>query len=251
MHRSSRNEWGRRLLLQAYRFVAGVTPGPIRRMVEPLRLDRISHLLEDKYETELRFQSRWAEEYRTDQEVALRYWKEYRCLEEIESRVTFDPSTRVLDVGCGLCTVLRFLAGEKYGLDPNADAYLELCEFPDDIRLLRGVGERIPFAGGFFDVVFCSNVLDHVSRPRRVVEEIHRVLRPGGHFVLTVELHEERLVRDAAHPHAFGEPEVIGLVEGPFTIALRHRSPWVGMRNFLHGRQGKGTSELVLLLRRG
>lgn len=250
MHGGSGIGWGRRLLLKAYRFVAGATPDVVRRMAGSLRLDRVAYFLEDKYATELRFQTRWAEEYRTDQEVALRYWNEYRCLEEITSRVTFDSSTRVLDVGCGLCTVLRFLAGEKYGLDPNADAYVELCDFPDDVRLVRGVGERIPFADGFFDVVFCSNVLDHVSRPRRVVEEIHRVLRRGGHFVLTVELHEERIVRDAAHPHAFDEQEVIGLVEGPFTIVLRHRSPWVGMRNFLHGREGRGTSELVLLLRR-
>ena len=46
-----------------------------------------------------------------------------------------------------------------------------------------------------FDFVLCTEVLEHVSEPRRVCAELHRVLRPGGQILVTVpfvgELHEE------------------------------------------------------------
>jgi len=54
--------------------------------------------------------------------------------------------------------------------------------------------ENIGFPDGAFNCVICSEVLEHVRRPQRVIEEIHRVLEEGGLLILTVpfwvELHE-------------------------------------------------------------
>ncbi len=41
--------------------------------------------------------------------------------------------------------------------------------------------ERLPFAGGAFDLALCSNVLEHVPDPWAMIEELERVCRPGGH----------------------------------------------------------------------
>lgn len=60
------------------------------------------------------------------------------------------------------------------------------------MTILRGVGENIPFPDEFFDAVFCSNALDHVEDPKKTVEEIHRVLKKGGYFILTVEIFKRR-----------------------------------------------------------
>ncbi len=49
-----------------------------------------------------------------------------------------------------------------------------------------GCGEQIPFAGGTFDVVLCTQVLEYVEDPREVIAEIHRVLKPGGALLLSV-----------------------------------------------------------------
>lgn len=53
----------------------------------------------------------------------------------------------------------------------------------------------LPVADGTFDAVICTEVLEHVAEPHRVVAELHRILRPGGHLLVTVpfviELHEE------------------------------------------------------------
>ena len=48
-----------------------------------------------------------------------------------------------------------------------------------------GTAELLPFPDGFFDVVFCTQVLEYVSEPRNVVGEIRRVLKPGGFLLLS------------------------------------------------------------------
>ena len=46
-------------------------------------------------------------------------------------------------------------------------------------------------------MVISRNSLDHVSKPAAVVREVHRLLRPGGHFILNV---------DVEHPASLTEP---------------------------------------------
>jgi SAM-dependent methyltransferase len=45
---------------------------------------------------------------------------------------------------------------------------------------------RLPFASGSFDVVVTLQALQYLEHPERGVEEIQRVLRPGGRFILSV-----------------------------------------------------------------
>jgi ubiquinone/menaquinone biosynthesis C-methylase UbiE len=45
---------------------------------------------------------------------------------------------------------------------------------------------KLPFAGGIFDVVICSEVLEHIEDNQTAVAELVRVLKPGGDLVVTV-----------------------------------------------------------------
>ena len=52
---------------------------------------------------------------------------------------------------------------------------------------LAGNAESLPFRDGSIDVVVSLQVLEHVARPREMLKEAFRILKPGGHFFLTCE----------------------------------------------------------------
>jgi SAM-dependent methyltransferase len=92
--------------------------------------------------------------------------------------------TSVLDLGCGRGGVVELVwRGAKFaaGLDPDVPSLSE--HRAPGMPVLRGVGEHLPFAGDSFDLVVSVWVLEHVKEPLKVLREVARVLRPGGHFV--------------------------------------------------------------------
>jgi SAM-dependent methyltransferase len=95
---------------------------------------------------------------------------------------------RILDVGCGSypAFLLNTRFAERYGVDRVAianvrDAGVKLVAH--DIAGSSG----LPFETAFFDVVTMLAVFEHIeaSALRRLLQEIRRVLRPGGMFVMT------------------------------------------------------------------
>jgi SAM-dependent methyltransferase len=94
------------------------------------------------------------------------------------------PESSVLDLGCGRGGVVELFWRDvklAAGLDPDVPSLAE--HRAPGMPVLRGVGERLPFAGESFDLVVCLWVLEHVKEPRTVLREVKRVLRPGGHFI--------------------------------------------------------------------
>ncbi len=79
---------------------------------------------------------------------------------------------RVLDVGCGVKPYYPFFAGaaEYVGVDVRQNRNADL----------HGAIEALPVEDGSFDVVLCTQVLEHVDDPARAVAELHRVTAPGG-----------------------------------------------------------------------
>jgi SAM-dependent methyltransferase len=99
---------------------------------------------------------------------------------------------RLLDVGCGS----RPYAPEPgirvdrwVGLERDRERY---AGQPPEVW---GSALELPFGAGSFDTVFSSQVLEHVPEPAQMVAELARVLKPGGHLILTAPhvwgVHEE------------------------------------------------------------
>ncbi len=109
----------------------------------------------------------------------------------------------VLDVGCGAGQVAKAVKSarpdlEVHGCDISRSA-LEVAQTPSaegvDFRL--STAERLPFADGELDFVWIFDVLEHVDSPEAVLDEVHRVLIPGGgfHIVLPLEGQPRTLYR--------------------------------------------------------
>nr|URG42902.1 PieB2 [Streptomyces conglobatus] len=97
---------------------------------------------------------------------------------------------KVLDVGCGgglLAEQFAAVGCRVTGIDPSkeslAAATAHARESGLEIEYRHGVAERLPFADGAFDLVYCCDTLEHVTSPDQAVGEAVRVLRPGGHYL--------------------------------------------------------------------
>lgn len=101
--------------------------------------------------------------------------------------------TQLLEIGCGLETDLeRF--GRNGALTIGIDLvprHLELARrrFRNSglpVSFVRSDAERLPFGDETFDVVYSFGVLHHTSEMKLAIDEIHRVLRPGGVAIIAI-----------------------------------------------------------------
>jgi len=98
---------------------------------------------------------------------------------------------KVLDIGCGNGYVLYQYArhgAEVTGVDLTMTA-VELSRKRFALGGLPGAflevdGNKLPFPDEHFDIVCSMGVLHHISDPRPMVEEIFRVLKPGGRLIV-------------------------------------------------------------------
>lgn len=123
-------------------------------------------------------------------------------------------ASTLLDAGCsaGYATVhFAEHVGNAAGIDVDEDAILEARAKYPEIDFQVAPLERIPHPDESFDVVVCLDVLEHVSDDGTAVEELFRVLRPGGTLILTTP-----------HRGAFGFLDPINLPKNVAPILARH-----------------------------
>lgn len=111
-----------------------------------------------------------------------------KCQRQLLCCLEYAPSARhVLDVGCSAGYVLeaaRRLQLEATGLDLSRFA-VDLCR-ERGYRAVTGSLTQMPLPDQGFDVVTLKHTLEHVEDPMRGLQEIRRVLRPGGVAFLVV-----------------------------------------------------------------
>ena len=102
----------------------------------------------------------------------------------------FYRDKRILDIGCGPRGSLEWadMAAERIGLDPLVSAYRKLGIDRHRMKYCSGHSERIPFPDAYFDVVTSVNSLDHVDDVKKTIQEITRVTKPYGIFLVVVEV---------------------------------------------------------------
>jgi SAM-dependent methyltransferase len=120
---------------------------------------------------------------------AHRYAKEWH----IPAAAGFDAARglRVLEIGCGLGTDgARFArAGANYTGVDLTDAAVSLARHNFELQDLAGEfrtadAENLDFADESFDLVYSHGVLHHTPDTARAIQEVHRVLKPGGRAVV-------------------------------------------------------------------
>lgn len=119
-----------------------------------------------------------------------KYWEYPWALE----RADLAPGARVLDAGCGASIFPIYLADRGHqvsaiDLQPpfGLDAQHGLA-----VEYVQGDLTRLPWGDDSFDAVFCISVIEHLGhgRVKDAMDEMRRVLRPGGRLLLTTDYYE-------------------------------------------------------------
>ena len=114
-------------------------------------------------------------------------------------KIALKPNSKVLDVGCGEG---RHIFGSLYefsdihcvGLDqdiPSLNKCNEGLKFFKELNsgstiFMQGSVYKLPFEDNTFDLIICSEVLEHLEDYHAAIDEIYRVLKPEGKFLTSV-----------------------------------------------------------------
>ena len=139
---------------------------------------------------EERFHNEWANTVDPSEVLVEESWVASTCPEHRWIRSQLGPlrGKRILDLGCGAGEGAVFFA--KMGAHVTAvDLSPHFLDLVRRVAHLHGTiletqvgdAENLPFNDDGFDIVYAGNVLHHVELPA-ALEEIHRVLKPGGTF---------------------------------------------------------------------
>lgn len=140
--------------------------------------------------------------------IAKEYLAEERAVEQIEyfkkeiARYSNDydfTGKKLLEIGAGVGSLI-LTARNKYGIDaygvePSENEFSPFSEISetlfkeyklDNSVILNAKAESLPFESNSFDLVYSTNVLEHVDDPTKVLSESIRVLKPGGYLQFVI-----------------------------------------------------------------
>ena len=147
------------------------------------------------------------------------------------------PCASLLDAGCGdgrylaALPTLGPMPARVVGID-IADSILRTAgaaasKAGVDAELVRANLEALPSADGHFDVVLCTQVIEHVLDVLLALRELHRVLQPGGTLIISTDNSAARVSQVLNAPRA-AAVRLLGLRGRRRKVDFPHRSFWRG-----------------------
>jgi ubiquinone/menaquinone biosynthesis C-methylase UbiE len=146
---------------------------------------------------------------------------------------------RILEIGYGsgiLMPTLSQIGREVYGVDLDSDPNLigkQLKRLDCYPKLSRGVADRLLFDDRFFDLVVAISVLEHINEIESFLQEIARVIQPGGFLLVgmpRVDKAMDYLFRaigfsDIDHHHVTSPDDMLAAASSCFSLISQSQLP--------------------------
>jgi len=138
-----------------------------------------------------------------------------------------------LDVGCGECNYTNILRTETREII-SLDVQKPQNPLSSENTFVLGSVENLPFKDDLFDFIYCLSVIQLIEDDRAAIEEIFRILKPGGRFYFTVPTRRSvfRVIREleihfgtykypqfnVKHHHYYAKRDIETLIRDLFQI---------------------------------
>jgi ubiquinone/menaquinone biosynthesis C-methylase UbiE len=96
------------------------------------------------------------------------------------------PEDKILEIGCGIGTVVNELSGKGHdiaGIDISGEAIEYGRKKYSDISLEVQAAETLPYEDESFEVVLSFDLFEHIAAIDKHISEVRRVLGPGGYYL--------------------------------------------------------------------
>lgn len=116
-------------------------------------------------------------------------------LDVFEEKVPFTKTMNILDFGCGTGNYLSELSSRHatnfFGLEPS-DGMREKAQTKNSGLLIKkGDHSDIPFKDDYFDFVYMTDVIHHVSNLKELFKNLHRKVKPNGILCIATQSHAQ------------------------------------------------------------
>jgi len=129
-------------------------------------------------------------EYKRNFELEEEYWwfagSRKIFIRLMDKYFSADRGKKILDIGCGTGIMAGYLEkyGRFYGMDYSRLA-VNFCKQRGIKNLVVSSGENCCFKNETFDYITALGVIEHIENDKRLLEEIQRMLKPGGLAILS------------------------------------------------------------------
>lgn len=98
---------------------------------------------------------------------------------------------KIVDLGCGGGQQLnqikkRYPGAECWGIDLSEFSLSKARELNKDIRWIKADAENTELKGNDFDVVVCSEVIEHTKNPKRLIDEVLRISKDNAKIIFSI-----------------------------------------------------------------
>jgi SAM-dependent methyltransferase len=225
--------------------------GNIKSLVRPVYRKLFPSPTPDKSSMELSF---WKREYKRKRgRFENSYYRRNMLAMASEKDEAFLADKIVADFGCGPAGSLEWAtsAKERIGIDVLANAYITAFDLSAQaMRYVTNTENAIPLPSNYVDVLYTVNAMDHVDDLECMCTEVLRILRSGGEFIGSFNLHERATT---CEPQPLDEELIRKHLLSHLHIKSYRVAPKGPIeRRYVHFRDGKqvqGKEEAILWVR--